>query len=393
MYIKKFFKYLKNSPSILRYSIFYYIFWRLFLFIIAFFAPFVVNRWGNRFPYVEEQLISTKLPYWLWSWGNFDGVHYLKIAKDFYSAYYTQTFFPLYPMLTRLISLILFNNYFLAAFIISNLSLIGFIFIFCKLLILDGFKEKLKWILLFLFIFPTSFYFGGIYSESLFLLLLISSLYCARRKKWLLAGLLGGLASATRLFGLFLIVPLIYEWIIQYRDSKKSQKQLLNLMTLILIPLGLVSYMVYLYFQFNDPLLFWHAQPAFGAARSGGWIVNPFQVVYRYLKILFTVSLISIGFWNALFEFVSLIFVSWILIIGHIRRLRPSYLMFSWISLIVPSLTGTLSSLPRYVLIIFPIYIILGTLKSFKIKIILSLVFLVLLLISALLFTRGYWVA
>lgn len=378
-------KLLKKDSSfiILNFSV-----WRIVLLVIALIAPLLVSKWGGRFPYTEEQLISSKLPYWLWVWGNFDGVHYLMIAKSSYLAYFTQTFFPFYPLLIRLLAKLLFNSYLIAALLISNIAFIGALFILNRMIILDGFRKSSRWIIVFLLFFPTSFYFGAVYSESIFLLLVLLSFYFARLNKWFFASLFGAFASATRLFGVFLLPSLIIEFYLQKKRPKKIQ-----LLYFLLIPAGLIVYMFYLNYRFNDPLLFWHAQPAFGAERSGSTIILPPQVIFRYIKILASVSIYSSGFWNALYELVSFIYVVILLIFAHIKKIPFSYLVFSWLCLLLPSFTGTFSSMPRYVLVAFPIFIILGLIKNRQLKIFILLIHFVILLISAIFFTRGYWIS
>src|SRR5690242_7110394 len=81
--------------------------WRVFTFVAAAIAPKLLPAFGNRFPYVEI-LRETGLPHWIWSFGNFDGVHYLRIAKDGYAYQYTQAFFPLYPILIKIVSVVTF---------------------------------------------------------------------------------------------------------------------------------------------------------------------------------------------------------------------------------------------------------------------------------------------
>lgn len=365
--------------------------WRFILFFIAYIGPFVVREWGNRFPYAKEHLISTSLPYWIWSWGNFDGVHYLTIAKSFYSAYYTQTFFPFYPLTIRFLAKLLFNNYFISAFIIANLSFLASLFIFRKLLLLDKYSDKfIFWVIIFLLFFPTSFYFGSIYTESLFLLFVVTSFYFAREKKWLFAGFVGMFAAATRLLGLFLFFALLVEYFFQNQAKKKT---ITPLFFISLIPLGLIFYMIFLKIKFDDSLLFWHAQPAFGAERLGRGIIFPPQVIFRYFKILITVDFKTLPFWNALFELVSFLFAVLMLVIAHIKKIRLSYLVFAWLSLITPVLTGTLSSMPRYILIVFPIFIVFGFLKKVWLKFVILVLSGIILTIAVILFTRGYWLS
>jgi len=150
--------------------------------------------------------------------------------------------------------------------------------------------------------------------------------------------------------------------------------------------------MIYLQLNFNDALYFWHAQPVFGAERSGSSFILLPQVIWRYIKILLTVSNIKYEFWVALSELVFSLYAVSLLIIASIKRIRPSYLIFSWIAILAPTLSGTLSSMPRYVLIAFPIFIILALMKYKLFKIFLLLVNIIFLIIYSIIYTRGLWV-
>jgi len=388
-----------------------FLFWRVFLFFVAWlggeFLPF-----SPRFPYSDVYLIPSGLPSWIWSFANFDGVHYLTIATKGYTAQFTQAFFPLYPMLIKIVRTLLNINPIIIGLIISNIFFFLSLFVFHKLLSLDFGKETVRWSLLFLIIYPVSFYFGSLYTESLFLFLVITSFYAARKKRWWVAGILSGLASATRLVGVLLLPALIWEHyklktqMSNVKTTSENSKLLsyyhsvldftlctLHSPILYLVPLGLLVYMIYLQFAFGDWLYFWHAQPVFGAERSGSGIILPLQVLWRYFKILTSVSFPSEAFLISSLELVSTIGAILMLIVGYFKKIRASYLIFAFLSILIPSLTGTLSSMPRYVLMAFPIFIVLGMLKSKLAKIVLLSFFAVLLIVLIILFTNGHWVS
>lgn len=359
-----------------------FILWRLGLFLIAWFGERFLS-FSPRFPYSDIYLIPSGLPHWLWSFANFDGVHYLTIASQGYAAQFTQVFFPLYPLLMNLIHILTTMDQIIIGLAISNIFFFLSLFIFSKLLSLDYKKNTIKWILCLLITFPTSFYFGSIYTEGPFFFLVISAFYAARKKKWLLSSVLAGLAGATRFTGIFLLPALWWEW-------KKG-----NVLRspLLLIPLGLLSYMLYLSINFGDFLYFWHAQPVFGAERAGSGIILLPQVLWRYFKILTSVPFPSETFFIPALELVSTVGAILLLIVGYFKKIRPSYLIFAFLSVLLPTLTGTFSSMPRYLLSAFPIFMVLGMLKSRLVKIILLTFFTVLLFVLTVLFTNGHWVS
>lgn len=352
--------------------------WRVSLFIIAFISPQIIPEFGARFPYFEERLIASNLPHFIWSFGNFDGVHYLGIAKDAYAYQFTQVFFPFYPLLIKLLST-LTGNLIISALLISNTAFLIGLMIFFKLLS-RVFDEKVAlWSIIFALVFPTSFYFGAIYTEGIFFLMIITSFYLLEKNRILAASLIGSLASATRLVGIFM------------GPSLFTKRAKMNLMPLLIVPLGFLAYVIYLKLAFNNPLYFLSAQTIFGQERSTTSIILLPQVLWRYFKILMTTH--GLIFVNAVFELSSTIFVLFALYLALKKKFKAQWLVFSLLAVLTPTLTGTLTSMPRYILVAFPIYVVLAQIKNTFVKLFVVVISLILLFASTVLFTQGYWVA
>lgn len=351
--------------------------WRVLLFIIAGIAPIFVQPFGNRFPYVG-MLIDSGLPQFLWSFGNFDGVHYLGIAQNFYAYQYTQAFFPLYPILIKLASYLTAGNYIVSGLIVSNLAFASGLVIFYKLIRKIYSSKTALWSCLFLLSFPTSYYFGSIYTEGIFFLLIMSSFYLLAENKILAASIVGALASSTRLIGVFLAPAFI-------KDRKFSQNA-----PLLIIPAGLLLYMAYLYFKFHNAFYFLTAQTIFGQARSTANVILLPQVFYRYIKILLTTHGLVLA--TASFELTSTVFAIVTLILAT-KKMKREWLIFSWLAILVPTLTGTFTSMPRYILVAFPLFIYLALINNIYIKLLIAALFISLLAVTTALFTQGYWVA
>lgn len=92
-------------------------------------------------------------------------------------------------------------------------------------------------------------------------------------------------------------------------------------------------------------------------------------------------------------ELVISLYALGLLIWAYIKKVRPSYLIFSFISFIIPTLTGTFSSMPRYVLVLFPIFIVLALIENKYLRYFIFSIHIILLFICTMLFTRGYWIA
>lgn len=360
-----------------------FIFWRLALFGFVWLGLLILP-FHPSFPYSETLLTPAGSPLF-WSWANFDGVHYLGIADKGYFAQFTQAFFPLYPLLIRFFNQLAHNSI-LNGLIISNLSFLGSLWLLYKLVRLDLSASQARQTLIFLLVFPTSFFFASLYTESWFLLVTLASFYAARQRRWLAAGVLGALAAATRILGVLLIPALLIEYLASPKRSRWGW------WVLLLPAAGLLLYMYYLNVSFHDPLYFLHAQSAFGAQRSSGRIILLYQVFWRYLKMLFTVPVTSLLYYTVSQEFLSAA-VFLILSLLAFKFTRRSYALFGFLAYLLPTLTGTFSSLPRYVLILFPAFMILGRIKSRTIRYTLYAIGSLLLAINTILFTSGRWVA
>ncbi|EKD90451.1 MAG: hypothetical protein ACD_31C00005G0077 [uncultured bacterium] len=373
--------------------------WRSSLFLIAFFAVLFIPVFGGMFPYADKVLIPTYLPSWIWGFGNFDGVHYIKIAEEGYKAQFTQAFFPLFPLVISILGygLTTFFNFYLAFFIagilVANISFVLSLYFLFKLFNLDYNRElSIKSIYL-LIAFPTAFYFSSIYTEATFLLFIVLSLLFMRKKNFLTSGIFISLASATKVIGFLLIPTLLWEIYLTYKNDglKESNKLIKAVIGLIIAPMGMLSYMYYLKISFGSPFYFITSQPAFGTERSIDRLVLLPQIFFRYLKIFITTPINSGVFFNALLEFSFSVFILTLLII-FMRRMRLSYWFFTALNFILPTLTGTLLSMPRFVLMSFLIFPLVVE-KLGKHYITLVIFFLILQIILFTLFIRGYWIA
>lgn len=318
---------------------------------------------------------------------NFDGIHYLEIAKNGYTN--NMRFMPLYPLLIRVAGTIIpFVPLYWNGFLISLFFFIGSFIYLNELFRLDYSNKQVRKAILFLFFLPTSFFFLSVYSESLFLFLTVASLYYARKGKWYLAVLLGFFSSLTRIVGFLIIVPLLMEYVLQHK--KKNIKQLLALFA---VPFGTVLYSIYNYVRWNNPLLFLQAHSQLSNGRSSTSLIFFPQTLYRYFKILSTVSY-SLWEWKiALLEVVSFCLAVIGLYILWKLKVRLSYLIYTMASLLVPASTGTFTGLPRYIIVLFPLFLVFSSIKNRVVLISVLMVSFILQVVLFLYFSRGYFVA
>lgn len=146
----------------------------------------------------------------LWIWKRWDGLHYVNLAELGYSGYVEDgknlflVFFPLYPWLMRVVSLIT-GNTMAAGLLLSFMCYgAGCVFLY-KLAAFELGRGGAVRTVLFLSVYPYAFFFGGIMTESLFLLTTAAGLWYIRRHRWWLAGMWGLLAAMTGMHGVLLI--------------------------------------------------------------------------------------------------------------------------------------------------------------------------------------------
>lgn len=315
-----------------------FIFFFLWVVVIYAFANISSNRAFFDYSYESTSIIKENLPQ-IRHLLNFDGGHYQNISRFGYIRKFQTAFFPLYPLVIKLISFIA-QSYLISALLISLVCLYFSLILLKKLRFGTGFFEAN------LIFFPLSFFFLTGYTESLFLFLSLLTWHSFRQKKYLISGVFGFLSALSRFYGILLFPCLLLEHFLLKNQSKKA-------LPLFLIPFGLVVYMIYLRFSYQDPFAFINALSLWN--KSG--VVFPLQTIYRYFKILTTVSPKILQYWIAALEFLSLI-IGLLASYYFYRGKQFSYSLYLFLGSTIPAFTGTLQSLPRYLIVLFPIYFI-----------------------------------
>lgn len=360
---------------------------RVYDFVVAYFAPFFLKYGGNFSHPAVLKLFN--LPAFIESFANFDGLFYIRIASQGYEQF-EQAFFPLYPLLMSS-----FSNKLIGGLLISNLSFLIGLFVFrnyLSLILKD--KKQIFWTIIFLLVFPTSFFFGSLYTEGLFFLLVVSAFYYLKKENWLLVSLFGFLAATTRFVGVFLIVPI---GLYYFLSRKKLNLKTLQLTALVAPLVGLGSYCFYLWRTFGSPFLFFTSQEAFSAGRSTKLILLP-QVYFRYLKI-FLLSEKNFGYLISALEFsvftIVLLATGWFLFKKWKAKNWDLTILtfFSLINLLVPTLTGTFLSIPRFALLSLAFFIALSEIKSSRVKLMIALLFVLVHTVLLAYFIQGYFVS
>lgn len=282
-------------------------------------------------------------------WGRWDAVHYLDIATQGYQGT-DMAFFPLFPFLIRVLGGLV-GNHLVAGLLVSNAAFFFGLLYLYKLLEHEYDRSVGRRAIFYVSIFPSAVFFSAVYTESLFFMLTVASFYYMRAHKWWLAGLFGFFAAMTRVEGVLLGAPFLIEWYMQYRPN--FFRNIGKLVPAALIPLGLSIYMFYLWVLRGDPLYFSHVQINWNRHLAAPWV----SVIDSFRKIAHAASGLTVA--NQVLEVAFTTLMIGVLILGW-RRLRPSYIAYMALSILIPMSTSSLMSMPRFALVLFPMFGILA---------------------------------
>jgi hypothetical protein len=317
-------------------------------------------------------------------WSHWDGEHYVALAAGGYLQppnNVSPAFFPLYPLLMRSFAELFGGPLSLGTLsawgVLISLISLPFALYFIYRIAQEGFGERTaQATILALCFFPTTFFFNAVYTESLFLALSGGSLWAVRVRKDLLLGCaLAAFAAATRNVGVFLVVPLAYEWLRGGVGREYGWGRAVA--CLALAPSGLLWYAAYLWLRSGNPFLFYSAQ-AYWSRRPTHLPTLATDVLveaYESVRALFgprspanSVLEDLMGRLNDATDAYNLLFLLFavaLLLLG--LRVLPFSLSAYALLLIVPTVffgkpETPLMAFPRYVLVAFPLFITLAIL-------------------------------
>lgn len=280
---------------------------------------------------------------WVDTWARWDAVWYVRIAREGYSfasdGQSSVAFFPLYPMMMRFGSLVLGSGdmgYALSGIVASNLCLVAGLAWLWKLIALDFDEDVARRAVMYALVAPTTVFLSAVYPMSLMLALSTGAFYYARLSRWGLAIFLASLASLTRPDGILLAGGLAFEYFAQ--RSFQWRRLFPSVLKIVLLPVGVLAvWMGYLWRNSGDPLAFIHAQRGWKSFSLALYHTD-WDIVWGTLVIGACGVLLAIG---------------WV-------RLRKSYMIWATAMWLLMLSAGRPVSLPRFCLVLFPVYIVLA---------------------------------
>lgn len=364
-----------------------YILTRFAIVVIAELAGLIIGQRAGQHAQESQHLL-------LAVWGRWDAVHYIDIATIGYHGT-NMAFFPLYPLLIAGLGWLI-GNHLIAGLIVSNVALFFGLLYLYKLVEHEFDRHVARRAIFYISIFPTAVFFSAVYTESLFFMLTVASFYYMRERRWWIAGVIGLFAALTRVEGVLLAVPFAIEWTIanwsvlrgrlEEERGRELARALLDLLPILLIFIGLGLYMAYLWVLNGDPLYFSHIQTHWNRHLAAPW--TSVQATWHKMAVAKNGQTVA----N---EAIELTFTALMVgvLIGGWHKLKPSYIAYMGLSILVPMCTSSLMSMQRFALVLFPMFAILalwGRRPSVNNAIVAF--FLPLLGLFTVLFADWYWV-
>jgi len=311
-----------------------------------------------------------------------DGAFYTSIALHSYHPGPVSAFFPFYPLTIAGLNVAL-GSVVVAGIAISIASFAVALYLLHRLVAIELGERYARAAVLVLAFFPTSLFFSMVYPEALLVALTIGAVYSARTGHWARAGILGALASATHNSGILIAIPIALLYLYGPRADREQPCEgslpwwrprhplRLEALWLLLAPFGLLAFFAYMQLEFHDALRplrlneqIWHRHfellGGLTGSMSAVWhalhtIANaPSERLFPATNHPYRLAAINIVDAGALLY-------ALIATIGVIRMLPLAYSAYTVIAVVTlvsaPQAVEPLDSLPRYILVLFPLQI------------------------------------
>jgi hypothetical protein len=311
-----------------------------------------------------------------------DGGWYAEIARNGYGERQMSTaFWPLYPFLTGIVSRLTGWSVAVSGVLISNLAFVAALIVLYRLVSQSYGKAIATRTVWLVALCPVAFFFSALYSESLFFLLSLSAIYLARNNRWTFAALALLLATLTRSTGVLVVVPMLAALIGQMGWSlRRAWKQGLQLAAALAGPLVFAAHLNRLW---GDPLLMVHIQSQWQRTFSLPW--TTLWTGFRRTELIYITGChacidgVRQRDWppcrdalglniDSLSDDLAVVstFAAIAILLYAARKLIAGDLLYALVVFTFPLLSTTadspLLSMPRFLLVAYPLFIALAML-------------------------------
>lgn len=283
-----------------------------------------------------------------------DGTWYRDIASYGYESIAREgvRFFPLFPMLGRMLSIVTLGRTDLALIVIANLASIALAVAIRRLVRFERgsveLADRAVWMVC---LFPGAFVLAWAYAEALWLLAAVVVLWAIRSRRWGWAITAGLVAGATRPLGILLMVPIAIELVRVWRSARTDERAL-GVAALVSPLVSTAAYLAWVGSTFGDAWLPFTVQDSLRGT------TDPFTRLWDGLGQMFGPDRLSDGL------HIPFAFAFVVLVVLTFRWWPASYGAFATVVLLAALDAENLNSLERYGLNAFPLALSLAVLAK-----------------------------
>lgn len=322
----------------------------LAVFLSGYVFSFCYDCYKNDFSYLPDKPLGTELSFQTW-----DARHYAFLAEHGYSPDLpSNAFFPLFPWLISVLNSIVQNSVVSGFILASVFSFVMVVFLY--LLVEELYNARVAYYTgLFTLAFPTSFFFSLMYSESLFLMLVAAFFYFWLKKEITFAAACALLIPLSRPLGILLLIPLFLVTLIPGK-IKFPKEAKYNLPLMLSLVLGFSAYLLCIYVSTGSAWSGFLAQEHFIAGNSMQNLLHPLLWFKKnFLDISLTLHKYTTSIIDRLFFVGFLVSLSWIY-----KNTDRVLFYYALVMGLVPALLGNFMAYTRYLIVVFPLFIILS---------------------------------
>jgi hypothetical protein len=340
-------------------------------------------------------------------WYRWDAGFYATVATEGFDWVNTgelsgdMAFLPLYPALVRVVmnaTGCTFSPYLstcatVSGLLVSNLALLGAAWLLYDLTRRRFNRRVALLTALFLLLSPNSIFLSGVYTESLFLLLTIATFWLLEHNRFGAAIVIASCAALTRSVGFALALPLLWHiWTLHGQAQTELTQRLRAVLTdrrayLALLPVLIFSgYVLLAGVSVGDPLAYFKSYQVV-------WQRDVTRAPWQTLLAYFSGDAVSL--YGAQLSWIDLFaFVACLAVVGFTWRYDVGWALFSLAATLIPFASGTLTAMPRFAAVLFPLYILLALWSTHRWRLLLALAISIgLMLLFIARFVTWRWIA
>lgn len=315
---------------------------------ITFFPAFNQREYTNDIHWPREgpPTLATHFATW-------DGAHYLFLSEEGYQRGSAScAFYPLWPYLIRAGSWLTFGNHFIAGILLANVLSLAAVLVFHYFVERHHGRSTANGSAALLLVYPGAIFFSFIYTESLFLLLVVLFFLCLFQERYVWVAVIGFFLPLTKAVGVFCIFPLLLQLWLQRARWRAYLAYYGPL-------LGYAAYFGIMYGTTGNALEGFEAQRFYPNQPS---IANIFDVP-GFLAHLFMPLRLHGMLDSALDRGLFLLLLA---CLYPIWKLNKVYFVYACFIGLVPAASSWFLSYTRNVMMCFPLFIVLAHLLDRK---------------------------